>query len=175
MVYFVKIRTNTKTTEMAIESTEKTQPTYFERERGVTEIRVETGFALFIVSSPDRLGLLQQLAAAHIPINQVKFQTNGLSFVVRENHASACATTLRDGKFSYTHQPSLALLRTVAGAMRDLSGVVAQIYEALNRINVPVRLVGDAYDSVFGLVAAADAGRAETALNQQFGINEEAA
>lgn len=151
----------------------KVQPTYFERERGVTQIAVENAVALFTVRADSALVVLERLAEARVPINHVKLSTDGLSFVVSENHATACQAALKQANFIYTVQAELAIVRTVAGAMRDLSGVVARIYEALIGVDVSVRLVGDAYDSVFGLVAQADANKAESALRAQFEIGDD--
>jgi aspartokinase len=58
--------------------------------------------------------------------------------------------------------------------MRDLSGVIAQICEALLLAAIPNRQIGDAYDAVLCLVPSADAPRAVAALKAQFKLDEEA-
>jgi hypothetical protein len=75
----------------------------FEREPGVTAIRLENHMALvsvrFLDSVPQsRLRLLEVLAQARVPINQVKLLPEGLCFVISENHASACKKLLNDEK-----------------------------------------------------------------------------
>jgi aspartokinase len=108
----------------------------FEREPGVTAIRVEDQMALVSVRFPDtipesRLRLLELLAQARVPINQVKLLPEGLCFVISENYATACRKLLDSEKGEITLLENMALISTIAGAMRDLSGVIARICEAL--------------------------------------------
>lgn len=149
----------------------------FEREPGVTNIRVESEVALVVVRCADeipqrRLHILAALADAKVPVNQVKLQHEGLSFVIGENHASACETLLKSEKNDVSVTSGMALISIVAGAMRDLSGVIAQICEALLRAGIQNRQVGDAYDAVLVLVPAVDAPRASDALRKQFNLAE---
>jgi aspartokinase len=130
----------------------------FEREPGVTSIRVENHMALVSV---------------RFPINQVKLLPEGLCFVISENHASACKKLLNDEKGEVSVFGDMALISTLAGAMRDLSGVIARICEALLSASIPNRQVGDAYDAVLCLVPSADAERAVAALREQFGLATE--
>lgn len=151
----------------------------FEREPGVTAIRVEHQMALVSVRFLDnipaqRLSLLQTLAQARVPVNQVKLLPEGLCFVISENHASACKNLLHDQKGEVSVLGSMALISTIAGAMRDLSGVIARICEALLSASIPNRQVGDAYDAVLCLVPAVDAPRALAALKEQFQLGDEA-
>jgi aspartokinase len=151
----------------------------FEREPGVTAIHVEDQMALVSVRFPDsiaqnRLRVLQVLAEARVPINQVKLLPEGLCFVVSENHARACRKLLDAEKGELTVLENMALISTIAGAMRDLSGVIARICEALLSAAIPNRQVGDAYDAVLCLVPTNDAARAVAALKEQFQLTEEA-
>jgi aspartokinase len=150
----------------------------FEREPGVTAIRVENHMALvsvrFLSEIPERrLKLLQTLALARVPVNQVKLLPEGLCFVISENHASACRKLLDNEKGEVSVLGDMALISTIAGAMRDLSGVIAQICEALLSAAIPNRQVGDAYDAVLCLVPSDDAPRAVVALKQQFHLTNE--
>jgi aspartokinase len=151
----------------------------FEREPGVTAIRVEKNMALVTVRFTDhitqnRLRLLQALAEARVPVNQVKLLADGLCFVISENHASVCRKLFQDEKKEVTILEDMALISTLAGAMRDLSGVIARICEALLSAAIPNRQVGDAYDAVLCLVPSGEAPRALAALRQEFGLPEEA-
>ena len=134
--------------------------------------------ALVSVRFPDalpksRLRLLEILAQQRVPINQVKLLPDGLCFVISENHASACRKLLSTEKGEVTVLENMALISTIAGAMRDLSGVIARICEALLSASIPNRQVGDAYDAVLCLVPSADAPRAVVALREQFGLEQE--
>lgn len=151
----------------------------FEREPGVTAIRVEHPMALvsvrFLSDVPTRrLELLQQLAQARVPVNQVKLLPEGLCFVISENHASTCKKLLDAEKGEVSVMGNMALISTIAGAMRDLSGVIARICEALLSASIANRQVGDAYDAVLCLVPVADAPRAVAALREQFNLPAEA-
>ena len=131
--------------------------------------------ALVSVRFPDalpksRLRLLEVLAQERVPINQVKLLPDGLCFVISENHASACRKLLSAEKGEVTVLENMALISTIAGAMRDLSGVIARICEALLSASIPNRQVGDAYDAVLCLVPSGDAPRAVAALKEQFGL-----
>lgn len=149
----------------------------FEREPGVTAIRVESPMALVSIRFPDntapnRLRLLQMLAQARVPVNQVKLLPEGLCFVVSENHASACRKLLSQEKGEVSLLENMALISILAGAMRDLSGVIAQICEALLGASIPNRQIGDAYDAVLCLVPAGSAPRAVAALREQFQLDD---
>ena len=62
----------------------------------------------------------------------------------------------------------LGLVSTYAGAMRDLSGVLARIYRAVVGVNVPVVQTGDAYNAVHCLVPGDSADKAAEALRREF-------
>lgn len=181
MVQFVKIRTKLPAVSQDLPDSPPHQtpaaPTLasFEREPGVTAIRLEDHMALvsvrFFQSIPEsRLRLLEQLAQARIPINQVKLLPEGVCFVISENHATACRNLLNTEKGEISLLENMALISTIAGAMRDLSGVIARICEALLGAAIPNRQVGDAYDAVLCLVPSTDAPRAVAALRAEFGL-----
>ena len=90
-----------------------------------------------------------------------------------ENHASACRKLFTEEKGEISVLENMALISTLAGAMRDLSGVIARICEALLSAAIPNRQVGDAYDAVLCLVPSGEAPRAVEALRREFGLLEE--
>jgi aspartokinase len=151
----------------------------FEREPGVTAIHIENNMALVSVRFPgdvtrNRLRLLQALAEAHVPVNQVKLLPEGLCFVISESYTLACRALLEPEQGEISVLGEMALISTMAGAMRDLSGVIARICEALLGATIPNRQVGDAYNAVLCLVPMKDAPRAVAALREQFALGEEA-
>jgi len=147
---------------------------YFERERGVTEVQVTRGVAHVTVVFPtatlsgDRLNLLKALAGATIPVFMVKLLPDGISFALRESVVDAGAALLTERGVKHSILRDLSLVAVVAGAMRDLSGVMALIYQALVVAGVSVRQTGDAYNAVLCLVAGEQADRAATALRDCF-------
>lgn len=144
----------------------------FERERGVTEVRVSGGMAHLIVHDPDRqhLTLLKGLADAAVPIRLVKFHPSGVSFVTRQAHLDRAGAVLGGQGLRFTAQSDLSVVSTIAGAMRDLSGVIAQIFEALIEADVRVYQTGDAYNAVHCLVDTSVSERAAESLRQRFEV-----
>ena len=147
--------------------------TQFEKERGVSQIRVTPDLVHFCLSLPgggaSALPELQALAEAKIPIFLVKLTPTGLSFAVRNPHFAPCEALLQSRKLSYSHQTGMAQVSVIAGAMRDLSGVMAEIYEALQQAQIAIRQTGDRYDAVHILVEGGEAERAREALATRFG------
>jgi len=149
---------------------------HFERERGVTEVTAVHGIAHVTVHmEPDavaagRLTLLQRLAAANIPVFLVKLLPDGVSFALRESQVESGATLLREAGIAHTMARDLGLVTTIAGAMRDLSGVMAAIYEALVTEGIRVRQTGDAHNAVHCLVEGPAVERAAKALQEKFAL-----
>ncbi|MDX1931510.1 MAG: ACT domain-containing protein [Capsulimonadales bacterium] len=150
---------------------------HFEKERGVTEVSVRRGIAHVTVSLPPenvgagRLELLQRLAAANIPVFLIKLLPKGLSFALRESVVEAGAVLLAESGHPHQLRPDLALITIYAGAMRDLSGVMASIYEALISENIRVWQTGDAHNAVHCLVPGPAADTAIIALRETFALH----
>ena len=152
----------------------RTETVHFEKERGVTSVTVTRGIAHVTADLPaptlaaSRLALLKLLAQAQIPVFLIKLHPTGLSFALAETYVEAGAGVLDRAHVPHTLLRDLALVTTLAGGMRDLSGVMARIYQALVGANVRVRQNGDAYNAVFCLVDGRDAARAADALRVRF-------
>ena len=150
---------------------------HFEKERGVTEIRILRGVAHISVTlaEPDlgsrRLEVLQSLATSNVPVFLVKLLPNGLSFAIRGENVDACSRALEQTDSAFKLTPDLAVVTTIAGAMRDLSGIMAAIYEALNDAGIRVQQTGDAYNAVLCLVAGSFADKAAQVLRKQFTLD----
>jgi aspartate kinase len=142
----------------------------FERTRGVTQVRVTPGLTHVEVSLPseERLTLLRTLAAQKVPVLMVNLCESGLTFAVRHASTEGCKKTLAQTPYAVVLAPDKTLVSVIAGAMRDLSGVIAQIYDALHEEGVAIRQTSDAYDAVHVLVDGADADRARAALEKRF-------
>ena len=146
--------------------------TQFEKERGVTQIRVMPGIVHLRLRLPsgsaDALPELRALADANVPVFLVKLIPDGLSLAVRDSHFARCEALLKQRERTFVSQPEMALVSVIAGAMRDLSGIMAEIYEALQNAHVAIRQTGDRYDAVHILVAGSDAEKAREALATRF-------
>jgi len=161
---------------------------YFERERGVTDVRVLPGVAHLIVSvaangdgdkggggeAERRLAVLEALARATVPVFLAKIGPETLSFAVRSEAVEACEAVLGRASATYTIRRDLGLVTVHAGAMRDLTGVMAIIYDALVGENISLEQTGDAYNAVLCLVAGGqkDADRAARVLRRRFTLEE---
>ena len=150
------------------------KPVYFEKERGVTEVQIVRGIAHTIVTLPTenedaaRLALLKALASASVPVFMVKIDSGSLSFAIRQSAIEAGEAVMNTVGYPYQMNRDLATLSIVAGAMRDLSGVMARIYEALVGQGIEVYQTGDAYNAVHCLVAGSDADKGAQALHKAF-------
>ncbi len=149
---------------------------HFEKERGITAITIMRGVAHVVADFPQgnvaegRLVLLQTLAAESVPVFLVKLTPLGLTFALRENHVDAGRALLEAREVSHALQPNLAIVTILAGAMRDLSGVMAAIYEVLVAEGIAVQQTGDAYNAVLCLVEGEHANRAAAVLRERFGL-----
>lgn len=150
---------------------------HFERERGVTEIRILQGVAHITVTLAEkdlgsgRLKVLQGLAASNVPVFLVKLLPNGLSFAIRGENVDACSRALEQTGSAFNLNPDLAVVTTIAGAMRDLSGIMAAIYETLNDAGIRVQQTGDAYNAVLCLVSGSFAEKAAQVLRKRFTLD----
>jgi aspartate kinase len=142
----------------------------FEKTRGVTQVRVTPGLTHAEVALPpeERLPFLKVLASRKIPVLMVNLCESGLSFAVRQESTESCKSVLADSHHAVALSLDKTLVSVIAGAMRDLSGVIAQIYDALHEEGVAIRQTSDAYDAVHVLVDGADAERARAALEKRF-------
>jgi len=171
---------NAATTETGHATAARKNTVHFEKERGITEVVVVRGNAHIVARFPvgkvaeERLTLLQTLAAENVPVFLVKLIPEGLTFALRESHVEAGAVLLTAQNVNHVLQRDLAAITIMAGAMRDLSGIMAAIYEALVSAGITVRQTGDAYNAVQCLVDGTEADRAASALRERFGLAREA-
>lgn len=156
----------------------RAQAVHFEKERGITDVTARGSVAHVSVSlgtraiSLARLALLGRFAQAQVPVFLVKLLPDGISFALRESAVEAGAQLLREMGVSHTMTRDLSLLTVHAGAMRDLSGVMASIYETLVTSGAQVIQTGDAYNAVHCLVPGEHTDQAAQALCVRFGLNE---
>ena len=147
--------------------------TQFEKERGVTQIRVTPDIVHFCLKLPasggGMLPEIRALADASVPVFLVKLVPGGITLAVRAANVADATALLERRGVAFTAHAQMALVSVIAGAMRDLSGVMADIYEALQHAQVAIRQTGDRYDAVHILVDGSQADRAQEALAARFG------
>ena len=162
---------------MMTRSTGQSKTVHFEKERGVTAVQVTRGIAHATIELPaenlpaERLALLQSLAAEGIPVFLVKLHPTGLSFALRQEQVENGVRLLEQRGVSHVVLRDLGLVSVIAGAMRDLSGVMSSIYEALVEAGVAVRQTGDAYNAVLCLVSGSDVAKSSHALHARFSLD----
>ncbi len=154
---------------------------HFEKERGVSEVSLVRGIVHVTVcvsgqangEYEERLRVLEYLASQNVPVFLVKILPGALSFALRGEAAPQGLVALKELQADFSADSDLALLSTHAGAMRDLSGVMADIYEALSSVNARVKQTGDAYNAVLCLVPGDKARAAQAALRKRFALPED--
>lgn len=155
------------------------RPLSFERERGITEVRVQPGLAHVEVRLPardseaERLVLLQAVAEAGLPVLLIKLHPGSVSFALPDaTIAERAERLLVERGYAYAMEKDLALISICAGAMRDLSGVMADLYDTMDKAGIRVAQTGDSHDALFALVAGNSAEKGATLLRQAFGVQE---
>ncbi len=153
------------------------RPLSFERERGITEVRVQHGLAHVetrlpgIAPEAERLDLLQAVAVAGLPVLLIKLHPNAVSFALPDAKIAERAETLLQGRgYTYAMERNLALISIYAGAMRDLPGVMAGLYDTCDNAGIRVAQTGDSFDALFALVPGTDAERGAELLRKAFGL-----
>lgn len=156
-----------------------TRPLSFERERGITEVRVQGGLSHVEVRLPgfdeeaERLVLLQAVAEAGLPVLLIKLHPGSVSFALPDAAiAERGEKLLMERGYTYAMERELALISICAGAMRDLSGVMAGLYDTMDKADIRVAQTGDSHDALFALISGANAEHGATLLRQTFGVTE---
>ncbi len=156
-----------------------TRPLSFERERGITEVRLQPGLAHVEVRLPgadieaERLTLLQAVAEAGLPVLLIKLHPDSVSFALPDEAIAARAEKLLlDRGYTYAMERDLALIAICAGAMRDLSGVMAGLYDTMDKAGIRVAQTGDSHDALFALISGTNPEQSASLLRQTFGLTE---
>jgi aspartokinase len=151
----------------------------FERERGVYAVEVTPNVAHIAVHvsaeqqrTEDILRVLQTLASASIPIFLIKLHRAAISFALNAQQLSEAERCLKAASFAYSVRPDLAIVSVIASSMRDLTGVMVTIADALHEAKALMYGVGDAHDSVQCLIDGDRVEAAVSALKQTFALEE---
>lgn len=152
-----------------------------ERNRGVYGIRVTRNIAHMIVpieNSEDRneqiLHILKILAKARVPIFLVKLHKLAVSFGLADYDLPRAEKALQTPKLEFINRSDLALVAIIASSMRDLSGVMVQISDALGRAGATLYETGDSHSSVQCLIEENRTDDAAQKLREAFSLSEEA-
>lgn len=150
----------------------------FERERGVSGIKVSREVTYLFVRTPDthtlaaqRQRILNLLREAEIPIFLIKLQRNGLSFGVDSDLASRACETLEASGFRVVVKPRRLMVSIFAQNMRELHGVIARIAEVLYEAGVAIEQMSDAHNRITCLIEAERAPQVVERLCEVFGLS----
>lgn len=150
---------------------------YFERERGVYDVvvaanvaHVEAAFPPGAESALQAARLLDAIANAGISVFLVKLHTAEISFAVEASRAAEAEEVLNRAGYATTARRDLAVLSVVASSMRDLTGVLVGIADALDAADAKQYGVGDSHNAVQVLVSADRAEVAARKLRETFAL-----
>ena len=150
----------------------------FERERGVNHILITRNVAHVVIrieedaSRYERiLEALRSLANSHIPIFLLKLHSSALTLAFAGVDAQAAAKALHDSGFKTHLREDLAIVAVQADSMRDLSGVMVQIADALFMASARLYETGDSHNSVQALIEGSKVEAAVKSLLQTFTLD----
>jgi len=147
----------------------------FERERGVYDLQVSGDVAHVVAvvgGEPGRTAGIQRvvrtLADEGIPIFLIKLHRTAVSFAVDGGRVPEVERCLQAIGVDVRVRRDLALVSVVASSMRDLTGVMVSIAEALHRAGARLFGVGDSHNSVQCLIDGAHVEAARQELRRTF-------
>ena len=133
----------------------------FERERGVYAIQVTRALAHAVVSVRTEgerteriLQVFQILTAAGVPIFLIKLHRTAVTFALAGKDVEQAETAFRTAGFRVQMRHDLAMLVVKAASMRQVSGIMVDISDALYAAGAHLYGTGDSHDSVQCLIEA---------------------
>ncbi len=131
----------------------------FERARGIYALHVTRDVAhakVQLKECDERIGattsILNALAKANIAIFLIKLHKSGLTFALAGSNLSRAEATLSHFDVAVTTRRDLAVVAIIAGSMREVSGIMTDISDALLTAGATIYETGDSHDSVQCLI-----------------------
>lgn len=154
----------------------------FERERGVYDLRITPDVAHIVVKvgrddgRTDRVErVFHTLAEENVPLFLIKLHHSAVSFAVAGKQVAHVEKCMRGVAFDCLVRPNLVLISIVASSMRDLTGVMVRIADALQEAGARLYGTGDSHNSVQCLIDGSRADAAVEQLRLAFGLEEHGA
>ena len=151
----------------------------FERERGVQNITVTPDIAHVVISlgsegkrTEGAMNIFRSFADANIPIFLIKLHRNAVSFAFEGADFERSEACLKTIGFEYALRRDLARILIMASSIRDLTGVMVRIADALQQAGARLYGVGDSHNSVQCLINGSRADAAVQQLSSTFGLEE---
>ncbi len=131
----------------------------FERARGIYALRVTRDVAharVQLSDNDDRISatssVLNVLANADIAIFLIKLHKSGITFALAGSDLGRAETELSRLNLAVTTRRDLAVVAIIAGSMREFSGIMTDISDALLTAGATIYETGDSHDSVQCLI-----------------------
>jgi aspartokinase len=147
----------------------KASETEFEKRRGISRVEVREGYAQVHVNDlaepliQSRLAALESATQAGISLDFLKFTPDGMSFLVREDHAADVEMALAKAG-AITVQKGRHVVMVHAVNMRDEEGLIASIVLQAIRSGAAIGHVSDMHDRVLIVVGKEDSERLKEQL-----------
>jgi len=152
----------------------------FERERGIYALRVTHDVAhavVYFTENSTRTASIQKtfnvLAEAGIPLFLVKLHQTSVTFAVAGYDLPNAEKALSAADLKMKTRRDLAVVTIVAAAMREISGVMVAISDALYTAGARLYEMGDSHDSVQCLIEAERAEEAVAVLCRTFDLGSD--
>lgn len=153
----------------------------FERERGVYAVQVTHDVAHAVISVPDDdaraervIEVFQALAGASVSVFLSKLHRAAVTLAVAGADLVRTEKALADAGFVSRTRRDLSLVAVRAASMREMSGVMVAIAEALGGVGARLVEVGDSHDAVLCLIEADRVRSAVDALLETFHLDASA-
>jgi aspartokinase len=153
----------------------------FERERGVYQVLAQGDLAHAVVSvgsdeggDPSRadriLQVLRAVADQSVPIFLIKLHRGAVTFALGSSEVPRLEECLGRQGYQFKVRHDLVLLTILASSMRDLTGVMVQIADALQQAGARLFGVGDSHNSVQCLIDGEHVDAAIAQLTEVFAL-----
>ncbi len=153
----------------------------FERERGVNKVLITRNVAHLVINIEEDtsrfervLEAMRSLASSNIPVFLVKLHRSALTLAFAAKDAKKADTSLQSSGFKTLLRDDLAVVAIHADSMRDLSGVMVQIADALFSAGARLYETGDSHNSVQALIEGAKVEAAVQSLLTAFHLDDSA-
>ncbi len=137
----------------------------------VTQLRVST---LNEANVPEiDLKIFKAMALADISVDFITVLPGDVLFTVKDELADKAVKILKNMGFGIETRASCAKISVIGGGMAEVTGVMAQVIEALTLQGIQVLQSADSNNTIWVLVGKEDMVRAVRSLHESFGLGRQ--
>lgn len=158
-------------------TTDPSQHPHLERETGVYHIDITRSVAHVIVAAGEEtkraenvVAIFGCVARAGVPIFLAKLHGHEVSFAMEADRLADVEGALTDAGHAYRTLRDLAIVTVHANTMRDLTGVLVRIADALQLAGSRMYGAGDSHSTVHCLIDGHRSDAALLQLRHAFGV-----